>query len=53
MGSRPLSDCHRCGEAVGAVVTHDLLGALLQLHTLGFLHADVKPDNFMLAPSPT
>lgn len=46
-----LAVCHHGGEVLAAVVTHDLLGALLQLHTLGFLHGDVKPDNFVLAAS--
>jgi hypothetical protein len=45
---RSVWHCNAAGEAVAAAVLHEVLSALCQLHRLGFLHADVKPDNFLL-----
>lgn len=39
---------HGYGEPTALAVLHDVLACLGQLHALGFLHADVKPDNFLI-----
>lgn len=48
---RSVWECNNAGEAVAAAVLHEVIDALCQLHALGFLHADVKPDNFLLVES--